>query len=141
MAGEICFKIFGFVSRSFVFFFQTEFEVMSWLSDHLFGVPKSKDENNKDADGNASADSTPAPPSTEDGSAPSEIQNTAVTTSNSDAAAAPPSTDDATALEAYENRDVVAEWQVPVRGKLHQLEFEHGTTSGKRILWINGQVS
>lgn len=111
---------------------------MSWLSDHLFGVPKSKDDNNKDADGNASVESSeqsqppPPAPSEGDGSAPTEIQNTAVTTSN-DASA-----EDAAA--AYENRDVVAEWQVPVRGKLHQLEFEHGTTSGKRILWVNGQV-
>lgn len=105
-------------------------KAMSWLSDHLFGVPKSKDENTKDADGNASAESSeqPPPPS-DDGAATAEIQNTAITTSAEDAAT------------AYENRDVVAEWQVPVRGKLHQLEFEHGTTSGKRILWVNGQVS
>lgn len=111
---------------------------MSWLSDHLFGVPKSKDENSKDADGNASVESPqpplPPPPPSSDASAPTEIQNTAITTSND------PPTDDAIALAAYENRDVVAEWHVPIRGKLHQLEFEHGTTSGKRILWVNGQV-
>lgn len=104
---------------------------MSWLSDHLFGAPKSKDDNDKDVDGNASV-ASPTP--TNDASSPTEIQNTAITTSND----AP--TDDAIALAAYENRDVVAEWQVPVRGKLHNLEFEHGTTSGKRILWMNGQV-
>lgn len=110
-------------------------KAMSWLSDHLFGVPKTKDENTKDADGNASVESSeqPPPPS-EDGAAPAEIQNTAITTSANDASAEDAAT-------AYENRDVVAEWQVPVRGKLHQLEFEHGTTSGKRILWVNGQVS
>lgn len=112
---------------------------MSWLSDHLFGVPKSKDDNNKEADENASAESSqqPPPPSSQpasgDDATPAEIQNTAITTSANDA-----STDDAVA--SYENRDVVAEWQVPIRGKLHQLEFEHGTTSGKRILWVNGQV-
>lgn len=110
---------------------------MSWLSDHLFGVPKSKDDTNKDADGSATVESSeqplPPPPSSGDAAASAEIQNTAITTS-----ADAPSEDAAT---AYENRDVVAEWQVPVRGQLHQLEFEHGTTSGKRILWVNGQVS
>lgn len=42
--------------------------------------------------------------------------------------------------DLYEKRDVVAEWQFPSHGKLHRIEFQHGTTSGKRILWIDGQV-
>lgn len=42
--------------------------------------------------------------------------------------------------DSYEKRDVVAEWHVPSHGKLHKIEFEHGTTSGKRVLWIDGQV-
>lgn len=122
---------------SFPFCFWPVVKAMSWLSDHLFGVPKSKDDNNKEADENASAESSQQPPpassqpASGDDATPAEIQNTAITTSDA-------STDDAVA--SYENRDVVAEWQVPVRGKLHQLEFEHGTTSGKRILWVNGQV-
>lgn len=94
---------------------------MSWLSDHLFGVPKSKDDETL-----PTADATAA--------APDELQNDTVTTSN-----AVPS-DDATAQSSYDNREVVAEWQVPVRGKLHKVEFEHGTTSGKRILWIDEKV-
>lgn len=42
--------------------------------------------------------------------------------------------------DLYGKRDVVAEWQVLSHGKLHKIEFEHGTTSGKRVLWIDGQV-
>lgn len=136
---SINFSVYCRASAFFVFvcFFQVV-KVMSWLSDHLFGVPKSKDENNKDADESATAESSeppqpaPPPPSSGDAAASAEIQNTAITTS------ADTTSEDAAA--AYENRDVVAEWQVPVRGQLHQLEFEHGTTSGKRILWVNGQV-
>lgn len=42
--------------------------------------------------------------------------------------------------DLYEKRDVVAKWQISSHGKLHKIEFEHGTTSGKRVLWIDGQV-
>jgi hypothetical protein len=35
--------------------------------------------------------------------------------------------------------DVVARWMIPIRGKLYDVEFEHGTVSGKRVIWINGE--
>jgi hypothetical protein len=35
--------------------------------------------------------------------------------------------------------DVVARWVLPVRGKIYDIEFEHGTLSGKRVIWINGE--
>ncbi len=38
-------------------------------------------------------------------------------------------------------RDVTAEWRIPIKGKLHTIEFEHGTASGKRVLWINDKVT
>lgn len=41
---------------------------------------------------------------------------------------------------SYEKREIVAEWRVPLRGKLHKIEFEHGTTSGRRVLWIDEKV-
>ena len=34
--------------------------------------------------------------------------------------------------------DVVARWVIPVRGKLYDIELEHGNISGKRVIWING---
>lgn len=37
-------------------------------------------------------------------------------------------------------RDVIAEWRIPIKGRLHKIEFEHGTASGKRVLWINDKV-
>ncbi|XP_055527846.1 fas apoptotic inhibitory molecule 1 [Wyeomyia smithii] len=39
--------------------------------------------------------------------------------------------------KAAPNREVVARWRVPMYGKIHEIEFEHGTASGKRVLWIN----
>lgn len=38
-------------------------------------------------------------------------------------------------------KDIIAEWRIPIKGKLHKIEFEHGTASGKRVLWINDKVS
>ena len=35
--------------------------------------------------------------------------------------------------------DVVARWVIPVRGKLYDIELEHGTISGKRVIWVNGE--
>lgn len=105
---------------------------MSWLSDHLFGTTKSRD---TAAEGIASPTEIPAPAPTPETVGPpvsGEIQNDTVTTSNTVAISDDPS--------AYENREVAAEWQVPVRGKLHKIEFEHGTTSGRRILWIDEKV-
>lgn len=42
--------------------------------------------------------------------------------------------------EAPVKRHIIAEWQVPIRGKLYNIEFEHGTTSGKRVLLVDGKV-
>uniref|UniRef100_A0A182LU01 Fas apoptotic inhibitory molecule 1 n=1 Tax=Anopheles culicifacies TaxID=139723 RepID=A0A182LU01_9DIPT len=36
-------------------------------------------------------------------------------------------------------REVVARWRVPMYGKVYEIEFEHGTASGKRVLWIDKQ--
>ncbi|KAL3097470.1 hypothetical protein niasHS_003918 [Heterodera schachtii] len=35
--------------------------------------------------------------------------------------------------------DLVATWQVPMSDKMHKIEFEHGTTTGKRILRVDGK--
>lgn len=104
---------------------------MSWLSDHLFGTkPK---ETAAEAISSPTEAPTPAPtPEMAGVPISGEIQNDTVTTSNTVAASDDPN--------AYENRDVAAEWQVPVGGKLHKIEFEHGTTSGRRILWIDEKV-
>ena len=37
------------------------------------------------------------------------------------------------------NKDMVARWRVPLHGKVYEIEFEHGTASGKRVLWIDKQ--
>lgn len=37
-------------------------------------------------------------------------------------------------------KEVVAQWRVPLHGKLYNIEFEHGTTSGKRVIWVDGKV-
>lgn len=44
------------------------------------------------------------------------------------------------ALEKEAKKGVIAEWRIPIKGKLHKIEFEHGTASGKRVLWINDKV-
>ena len=44
------------------------------------------------------------------------------------------------AASRNENKQITAEWRVPVGGKLFTIEFEHGTTSGKRVLWVDGKV-
>ncbi|XP_055703419.1 fas apoptotic inhibitory molecule 1 [Phlebotomus papatasi] len=41
--------------------------------------------------------------------------------------------------ENYARREVAAEWHVPLGGKVFRVEFEHGTASGKRVLWIDGK--
>ncbi|KAF7623427.1 hypothetical protein Mgra_00010254 [Meloidogyne graminicola] len=35
--------------------------------------------------------------------------------------------------------DLVATWVVPMSDKVYKIEFEHGTTTGKRILRVNGK--
>ncbi len=37
--------------------------------------------------------------------------------------------------------DLVATWNVNLPDGNHKIEFEHGTTSGKRVLRIDGKVS
>lgn len=36
--------------------------------------------------------------------------------------------------------DLVAVWDVPLSDKIHRIEFEHGTTTGKRIIRVDGEV-
>ncbi|KAH7731744.1 fas apoptotic inhibitory molecule 1 [Aphelenchoides avenae] len=35
--------------------------------------------------------------------------------------------------------DVVAVWNIPMSDKLYKIEFEHGTTTGKRVIRVNGR--
>ena len=37
--------------------------------------------------------------------------------------------------------DLVAHWSVPLSDGIHKIEFEHGTTSGKRVIYVDGKVS
>ncbi|VDN55136.1 unnamed protein product [Dracunculus medinensis] len=37
------------------------------------------------------------------------------------------------------NSDIVAIWTVPLYDKMHKIEFEHGTTTGKRIIRVDGR--
>ena len=36
--------------------------------------------------------------------------------------------------------DIVGQWDVSLSNGVHHIEFEHGTTSGKRIIRIDGKV-
>jgi len=36
--------------------------------------------------------------------------------------------------------DLVATWDVTLSDKVHKIEFEHGTTTGKRIIRVDGNV-
>ena len=36
--------------------------------------------------------------------------------------------------------DLVGIWDVSLSDGLHQVEFEHGTTTGKRVIRIDGKV-
>uniref|UniRef100_A0A7E4WCD6 Fas apoptotic inhibitory molecule 1 n=1 Tax=Panagrellus redivivus TaxID=6233 RepID=A0A7E4WCD6_PANRE len=35
--------------------------------------------------------------------------------------------------------DIVAVWNVPMSNQTYKIEFEHGTTSGKRVVRVNGK--
>ncbi|CAI5445158.1 unnamed protein product [Caenorhabditis angaria] len=35
--------------------------------------------------------------------------------------------------------DSVATWNVPLHDKIHKIEFEHGTTTGKRVVKVDGK--
>lgn len=108
---------------------------MSWLSDHFFGKPKDLPAEDGGAPPVTPVNEIPATPLAASVPATAEIQSDTVTTSSN-----PIGGDDIATFSAYENREVAAEWHIPVRGKLHKVEFEHGTTSGRRILWIDEKV-
>ncbi|KAF1746598.1 hypothetical protein GCK72_023055 [Caenorhabditis remanei] len=36
------------------------------------------------------------------------------------------------------NNDRVASWNVPLRTQIHKIDFEHGTTTGKRVIRVDG---
>lgn len=36
--------------------------------------------------------------------------------------------------------DLVALWEVALSDGVYRIEFAHGTTTGKRVVYINGQV-
>ena len=38
------------------------------------------------------------------------------------------------------SRDIVAVWEVDLSDGVYRIEFEHGTTTGKRVIHINGKV-
>lgn len=38
------------------------------------------------------------------------------------------------------NSDRVAVWEVPLNSGVYMVEFEHGTTTGKRLIRVNGKV-
>lgn len=35
--------------------------------------------------------------------------------------------------------ELVAMWEVPLSDGLHKVAFEHGTTTGRRVLWVDGK--
>ena len=37
--------------------------------------------------------------------------------------------------------DLVADWTISLPDGIHKVEFEHGTTSGKRVIWVDGKVN
>jgi len=36
--------------------------------------------------------------------------------------------------------DLVAVWEIALSDGVHKVEFEHGTTSGKRVVYVDGKV-
>lgn len=38
------------------------------------------------------------------------------------------------------NEDTVAVWKLPLADGIHEIEFEHGTATGKRIIRLDGKV-
>lgn len=43
--------------------------------------------------------------------------------------------------ETMNMNDLVGTWEVPLYDKIHKIQFEHGTTTGRRVLWIDGEVN
>jgi len=38
------------------------------------------------------------------------------------------------------NSDLVGTWSVTLSDKIHKIEFEHGTTTGKRVIRVDNKV-
>lgn len=36
--------------------------------------------------------------------------------------------------------DLVATWEVPLYDRIHKIEFEHGTTTGRRMVRVDGEI-
>lgn len=49
--------------------------------------------------------------------------------------------DHLTPEKRYNRNNIVAKWCAPINGKLYRIELEHGTTTGKRMVWVNGKVN
>lgn len=107
----------------------------SWFTEHMFGAKSSSQNTTNtntmheqtvgaDPGDQTECDGIPLP-------LPAEDQTSALSSLS-----APPASE----ATNYEQREIVAEWRVPLHGKLYQIEFEHGTTSGRRVLWINNKV-
>lgn len=43
-------------------------------------------------------------------------------------------------IRSMSSADLVAIWDVPLCDKVHRIEFEHGTTTGKRVIRVDGKV-
>ncbi|EDW10102.1 fas apoptotic inhibitory molecule 1 [Drosophila mojavensis] len=41
--------------------------------------------------------------------------------------------------QRYNKDNIVAQWCAPINGKMYRIELEHGTTSGRRMIWVNGR--
>ena len=38
------------------------------------------------------------------------------------------------------SNDLAGVWEVALSDGVHRIEFEHGTTTGKRVIYIDGKV-
>jgi len=43
-------------------------------------------------------------------------------------------------FERMASSDLVAKWDVTLSDNVHRVEFEHGTTTGKRVIRVDGNV-
>ncbi|VDN87837.1 unnamed protein product [Brugia pahangi] len=43
-------------------------------------------------------------------------------------------------VDTVNKQDIVAHWSVPVHDRIYEIEFEHGTASGKRVIRVDGKV-
>lgn len=109
---------------------------MSWITDHLFGAKTPSETNQEDGQESSGR----VMDGHDKGLFP--VNETATSEKpSSDALPVSPTQTQPAIDTSYEKREIVAEWRVPIRGKLHKIEFEHGTTSGRRVLWIDEKVT